>query len=43
MILHRTWKHNRPDILWKDRHTNIDYVVHKTAAEYGKYPCPSPK
>src|SRR5882762_6206720 len=27
MILHRTWKHNRPDVLRKDRHTNIDLCL----------------
>jgi hypothetical protein len=23
IVLHRTWKHNRPDVLWKNGYTNF--------------------
>jgi len=44
MILYRTWKHNRPDVLWKDRHTNIDLCLcTKQLQNMENIPCSSPK
>ena len=41
VILHRTWKHNRPGVLWKDRHINIDLCLQLQNME--NIPCSSPK
>jgi len=41
MILHRTWKHNRPG---KDRHTNIDLCLcTKQLENMENIPCSSSK
>ena len=42
MILHRTWKHNRPDVLWIDRHTNICLCT-KQLQNMENIPCSSSK